>query len=313
MNKLKEIINFLKTNNSGILSVKINILRTIEEFKKKNFSFTANKKFTLIYFGIVFFIMISLGGADSKNYIEVEALTCTNKNGKTIYKVSKDEITIVALYSKMMGMNKNMIVKGKNDDSFKLITNDKTGFTYSRYFSFLKKTYQYRYDFKKNQMFTNGQKDQDCERKSSFKEVPKKARTKAKLSDIKDAFKHATKYKWDTGMACNLNGGAYREFSKKYGELLTLNGKQQIGVRREVQIEKISNHKFKIKTDFYNNSAMFRAYGNKYPVTITETTYELVTPDTIETNQLHKMADFDNLSRVSYKSKKSRSKTQICD
>ena len=58
---------------------------------------------------------------------------------------------------------------------------------------------------------------------------------------------------------------------------------------------------------------MFRAYGNRYPVTITETTYELVTPDTIETNQLHKMADFDNLSRVSYKSKKSRSRTQICD
>ena len=49
MSKLKEIINFLKKRNSKIFQLKKNIKLTISEIKKKDFSFSESKKFSLIY------------------------------------------------------------------------------------------------------------------------------------------------------------------------------------------------------------------------------------------------------------------------
>ena len=80
-----------------------------------------------------------------------------------------------------------------------------------------------------------------------------------------------------------------------------------------VKIEKISDKKFKIRSEFYNNAAAFRAYGDKYPVTISEKTYTLVAPDKMETTLNIKMADFKNLNVISYTSKTEHSKTKICD
>lgn len=317
MDKFQNLLKFLKDRNSKFLDIKNNILNSTNEIKKKDFSFSEAKRYSSIYVVLLIFLTSLISGEKKveKNYIEVGALTCTNDKGKTIYKVSKDQITIVALYSKTMGINKNMIVKGKNDESFNLLTNDKSGFTYSRYISFLKKTYQYRYDFKTNQMFANGKKHQDCVRKSSFVEPAKKIKTNIKMSQIKDPFKHAAKFKWDQGgLACDLNGGSYREFSKKYGELLTLAGKRNIGNgRRDVEIEKISNTKFKIVTKFYSTSQMFRAYGNRHPTAISEKVYTLIAPDTMSTSLYLKTADFKNLNKVAYNSKRENSKTEICD
>ena len=265
--------------------------------------------------GAVFFIF-SLFGGSSKNYIEVEALTCTNQTGKMVYKVTKDEIQAIAVYTKFTGLNKNLVNKSnKAKVTYKLSTNDKTGFTYSAYNPVFKKNVEVRYDYKKNQLFSDGKKTYDCQRKSSFAEAPKKLKTKVKMKDIDDPFKHASKFKWTAaGMACDLNGGVYNEYSKKYGELFTSQGKPQPGTaRRVVKIEKISDKKFKIRSEFYNNAAAFRAYGDKYPVTISEKTYTLVAPDKMETTLNIKMADFKNLNVISYTSKTEHSKTKICD
>ena len=197
----------------------------------------------------VIFFIFSLFGGSSKNYIEVEALTCTNQTGKMVYKVTKDEIQAIAVYTKFTGLNKNLVNKSnKAKVTYKLSTNDKTGFTYSAYNPVFKKNVEVRYDYKKNQLFSDGKKTYDCQRKSSFAEAPKKLKTKVKMKDIDDPFKHASKFKWTAaGMACDLNGGVYNEYSKKYGELFTSQGKPQPGTaRRVVKIEKISDKKFKI-------------------------------------------------------------------
>ena len=315
MSKIKETLNFLKKRNIKLLALKDNIQITINELKKKDFSFSESKKFTLIYVGVVFLIF-SLFGGSSKNYIEVEALTCTNQTGKMVYKVTKDEIQAIGVYTKFTGLNKNLVNKSnKAKVTYKLSTNDKTGFTYSAYNPVFKKNNEIRYDYKKNQLFSDGKKTYDCQRKSSFAEAPKKLKTKVKMKDIDDPFKHASKFKWTAaGMACDLNGGVYNEYSKKYGELFTSQGKPQPGTaRRVVKIEKISDKKFKIRLEFYNNTAVFRAYGDKYPVSISEKTYTLVAPDKMETTLNLKMADFNNLNVVSYTSKTENSTTEICD
>ena len=315
MSKIKETLNFLKKRNIKLLALKDNIQITINELKKKDFSFSESKKFTLIYVGVVFLIF-SLFGGSSKNYIEVEALTCTNQTGKMVYKVTKDEIQAIGVYTKFTGLNKNLVNKSnKAKVTYKLSTNDKTGFTYSAYNPVFKKNNEIRYDYKKNQLFSDGKKTYDCQRKSSFAEAPKKLKTKVKMKDIDDPFKHASKFKWTAaGMACDLNGGVYNEYSKKYGELFTSQGKPQPGTaRRVVKIEKISDKKFKIRLEFYNNTAVFRAYGDKYPVSISEKTYTLVAPDKMETTLKMKTADFNNLNVVSYTSKTENSTTEICD
>ena len=315
MSKIKETLNFLKKRNVKLLALKDNIQVTINELKKKDFSFSESKKFTLIYVGVVFLIF-SLFGGSSKNYIEVEALTCTNQTGKMVYKVTKDEIQAIGVYTKFTGLNKNLVNKSnKAKVTYKLSTNDKTGFTYSAYNPVFKKNNEIRYDYKKNQLFSDGKKTYDCQRKSSFAEAPKKLKTKVKMKDIDDPFKHASKFRWTAaGMACDLNGGVYNEYSKKYGELFTSQGKPQPGTaRRVVKIEKISDKKFKIRLEFYNNTAVFRAYGDKYPVSISEKTYTLVAPDKMETTLKMKMADFNNLNVVSYTSKTENSTTEICD
>ena len=315
MSKIKETLDFLKKRNIKLLALKDNIQITINELKKKDFSFSESKRFTLIYVGAVFFIF-SLFGGSSKNYIEVEALTCTNQTGKMVYKVTKDEIQAIAVYTKFTGLNKNLVNKSnKAKVTYKLSTNDKTGFTYSAYNPVFKKNVEVRYDYKKNQLFSDGKKTYDCQRKSSFAEAPKKLKTKVKMKDIDDPFKHASKFRWTSaGMACDLNGGVYNEYSKKYGELFTSQGKPQPGTaRRVVKIEKISDKKFKIRLEFYNNTAVFRAYGDKYPVSISEKTYTLVAPDKMETTLKMKTADFNNLNVVSYTSKTENSTTEICD
>ncbi|MEL0177322.1 MAG: hypothetical protein VW810_03385 [Pelagibacteraceae bacterium] len=315
MSKIKETLNFLKKRNIKLLAFKDNIQIKNNELKNKDFSFSESKKFTLIYVGVVFLIF-SLFGGSSKNYIEVEALTCTNQTGKMVYKVTKDEIQAIGVYTKFTGLNKNLVNKSnKAKVTYKLSTNDKTGFTYSAYNPVFKKNNEIRYDYKKNQLFSDGKKIYDCQRKSSFAEAPKKLKTKVKMKDIDDPFKHASKFRWTAaGMACDLNGGVYNEYSKKYGELFTSQGKPQPGTaRRVVKIEKISDKKFKIRLEFYNNTAVFRAYGDKYPVSISEKTYTLVAPDKMETTLNLKMADFNNLNVVSYTSKTENSTTEICD
>ena len=125
MDKFQNLLKFLKDRNSKFLDIKNNILNSTNEIKKKDFSFSEAKRYSSIYVVLLIFLTSLISGEKKveKNYIEVGALTCTNDKGKTIYKVSKDQITIVALYSKTMGINKNMIVKGKNDESFNLLTN----------------------------------------------------------------------------------------------------------------------------------------------------------------------------------------------
>ena len=314
MSKLKEIINFLKKRNSKIFQFKKNIELTISEIKKKDFSFSESKKFSLIYVGAVFLFLSLFTGGSAKNYIEVEALVCKNDSGKTVYKVERDKITAIGVYSKFTGMNKNL-AKGKKELIYQLTSNDNTGFSYTSYNSVYKKNNQMKYDYKKNQMFMDGKKLYDCDRQSSFVEAPKKIKTNAKMSNIKDAFKHAAKYRWTAaGMACDLNGGVYNEYSKKYGELFTSNGKPNTGTsRRVVNIDKISDHKFKVKIEFYNNTAMFRAYGDMYPVTITEKTFTLVEPDKMTWRSNIKMADYKNLNVVSYTNKSENGTTEICE
>ena len=314
MSKLKEIINFLKKRNSKIFQLKKNIELTISEIKKKDFSFSESKKFSLIYVGAVFLVLSLFSGGSAKNYIEVEALVCKNDSGKTVYKVERDKITAIGVYSKFTGINKNL-AKGKKELIYQLTSNDNTGFSYTSYNSIYKKNNQMKYDYKKNQMFMDGKKLYDCDRQSSFVEAPKKIKTNAKMSNIKDAFKHAAKYRWTAaGMACDLNGGVYNEYSKKYGELFTSNGKPNTGTaRRVVNIDKISDHKFKVKIEFYNNTAMFRAYGDMYPVTITEKTFTLVEPDKMTWRSNIKMADYKNLNVVSYTNKSENGTTEICE
>ena len=314
MSKLKEIINFLKKRNSKIFQFKKNIELTISEIKKKDFSFSESKKFSLIYVGAVFLVLSLFSGGSAKNYIEVEALVCKNDTGKTVYKVERDKITAIGVYSKFTGMNKNL-AKGKKELIYQLTSNDNTGFSYTSYNSVYKKNNQMKYDYKKNQMFMDGKKLYDCDRQSSFVEAPKKIKTNAKMSNIKDAFKHAAKYRWTAaGMACDLNGGVYNEYSKKYGELFTSNGKPNTGTaRRVVNIDKISDHKFKVKIEFYNNTAMFRAYGDMYPVTITEKTFTLAEPDKMTWRSNIKMADYKNLNVVSYTNKSENGTTEICE
>ena len=158
MSKIKETLNFLKKRNIKLLALKDNIQITINELKKKDFSFSESKKFTLIYVGVVFLIF-SLFGGSSKNYIEVEALTCTNQTGKMVYKVTKDEIQAIGVYTKFTGLNKNLVNKSnKAKVTYKLSTNDKTGFTYSAYNPVFKKNNEIRYDYKKNQLFSDGKK-----------------------------------------------------------------------------------------------------------------------------------------------------------
>ena len=314
MSKLKEIINFLKKRNSKIFQLKKNIELTISEIKKKDFSFSESKKFSLIYVGAVFLVLSLFSGGSAKNYIEVEALVCKNDTGKTVYKVERDKITAIGVYSKFTGMNKNL-AKGNKELVYQLTSNDNTGFSYTSYNSIYKKNNQMKYDYKKNQMFMDGKKLFDCDRQSSFVEAPKKIKTNAKMSNIKDAFKHAAKYRWASGgMACDLNGGVYNEYSRKYGELFTSNGKPNAGTaRRVVNIDKISDHKFKVKIEFYNNAAMFRAYGDMYPVTITEKTFTLVEPDKMTWRSNIKMADYKNLNVVSYTNKSENGTTEICE
>mgnify|MGYP001194662710 FL=1 len=314
MSKLKEIINFLKKRNSKIFQLKKNIELTISEIKKKDFSFSESKKFTLIYVGAVFLVLSLFSGGSAKNYIEVEALVCKNDTGKTVYKVERDKITAIGVYSKFTGMNKNL-AKGNKELIYQLTSNDNTGFSYTSYNSIYKKNNQMKYDYKKNLMFMDEKKLYDCDRQSSFVEAPKKIKTNAKMSNIKDAFKHAAKYRWASGgMACDLNGGVYNEYSRKYGELFTSNGKPNAGTaRRVVNIDKISDHKFKVKIEFYNNAAMFRAYGDMYPVTITEKTFTLVEPDKMTWRSNIKMADYKNLNVVSYTNKSENGTTEICE
>ena len=315
MSNFKNIISFLKSRNSKIFQFKNNIQLTISEIKKKDFSFSESKKFSLIYLGAAFLILSLFSGGSAKNYIEVEALVCTNKTGKMVYKVERDKITAIGVYTKFTGMNKNIAKKGNKTLTNQLTSNDNTGFSYSSYNPVFKKNNQMKYDYKKNQMFMNGKKLYDCDRQSSFTEAPKKTKTNSKMNNIKDAFKHAAKYRWTAaGMACDLNGGVYNEYSRKYGELFTSQGKPNIGTaRRVVNIDKISDHKFKIKIEFYNNSAMFRAYGDRYPVTITEKVFTLVEPDKMTYKNNIKMADFKNLNRVSYTNKSESGTTEICD
>ena len=211
-------------------------------------------------------------------------------------------------------MNKNL-AKGNKELVYQLTSNDNFGFSYTSYNSVYKKNNQMKYDYKKNQMFMDGKKLFDCDRQSSFVEAPKKIKTNAKMSNIKDAFKHAAKYRWTAaGMACDLNGGVYNEYSRKYGELFTSNGKPNTGTaRRVVNIDKISDHKFKVKIEFYNNTAMFRAYGDMYPVTITDKTFTLVEPDKMTWRSNIKMADYKNLNVVSYTNKSENGATEICE
>ena len=314
MNKLKEILNFLKKRNSKIFQFKKNIELTISEIKKKDFSLSESKKFSLIYVGTVFLVLSLFSGGSAKNYIEIEALVCKNDTGKTVYKVERDKITAIGVYSKFTGMNKNL-AKGNKELVYQLTSNDNFGFSYISYNSVYKKNNQMKYDYKKNQMFMDGKKLFDCDRQSSFVEAPKKIKTNAKMSNIKDAFKHAAKYRWTAaGMACDLNGGVYNEYSRKYGELFTSNGKPNTGTaRRVVNIDKISDHKFKVKIEFYNNTAMFRAYGDMYPVTITDKTFTLVEPDKMTWRSNIKMADYKNLNVVSYTNKSENGATEICE
>lgn len=314
MNKLKEILNFLKKRNSKIFQFKKNIELTISEIKKKDFSLSESKKFSLIYVGAVFLVLSLFSGGSAKNYIEIEALVCKNDTGKTVYKVERDKITAIGVYSKFTGMNKNL-AKGNKELVYQLTSNDNFGFSYTSYNSVYKKNNQMKYDYKKNQMFMDGKKLFDCDRQSSFVEAPKKIKTNAKMSNIKDAFKHAAKYRWTAaGMACDLNGGVYNEYSRKYGELFTSNGKPNTGTaRRVVNIDKISDHKFKVKIEFYNNTAMFRAYGDMYPVTITDKTFTLVEPDKMTWRSNIKMADYKNLNVVSYTNKSENGATEICE
>lgn len=314
MNKLKEILNFLKKRNSKIFQFKKNIELTISEIKKKDFSLSESKKFSLIYVGTVFLVLSLFSGGSAKNYIEIEALVCKNDTGKTVYKVERDKITAIGVYSKFTGMNKNL-AKGNKELVYQLTSNDNFGFSYTSYNSVYKKNNQMKYDYKKNQMFMDGKKLFDCDRQSSFVEAPKKIKTNAKMSNIKDAFKHAAKYRWTAaGMACDLNGGVYNEYSRKYGELFTSNGKPNTGTaRRVVNIDKISDHKFKVKIEFYNNTAMFRAYGDMYPVTITDKTFTLVEPDKMTWRSNIKMADYKNLNVVSYTNKSENGATEICE
>ena len=314
MNKLKEILNFLKKRNSKIFQFKKNIELTISEIKKKDFSLSESKKFSLIYVGAVFLVLSLFSGGSTKNYIEIEALVCKNDTGKTVYKVERDKITAIGVYSKFTGMNKNL-AKGNKELVYQLTSNDNFGFSYTSYNSVYKKNNQMKYDYKKNQMFMDGKKLFDCDRQSSFVEAPKKIKTNAKMSNIKDAFKHAAKYRWTAaGMACDLNGGVYNEYSRKYGELFTSNGKPNTGTaRRVVNIDKISDHKFKVKIEFYNNTAMFRAYGDMYPVTITDKTFTLVEPDKMTWRSNIKMADYKNLNVVSYTNKSENGATEICE
>ena len=179
MSKLKEIINFLKKRNSKIFQLKKNIELTISEIKKKDFSFSESKKFSLIYVGAVFLVLSLFSGGSAKNYIEVEALVCKNDTGKTVYKVERDKITAIGVYSKFTGMNKNL-AKGKKELIYQLTSNDNTGFSYTSYNSIYKKNNQMKYDNKKNQMFMDGKKLYDCDRQSSFVEAPKKIKTNAK-------------------------------------------------------------------------------------------------------------------------------------
>lgn len=311
---MRKLLDFLKKRNIKILNIKKNVSVSIEEIKKKNFVITESKRFSIIYILLTIVIVSLFKGGSSKDYIEVEALTCKNKYMRIVYKVTKNDLTSTAIYTSWSGMNKNIAKKGDPKFTQKLKTNDKNSFTYSVFNPLTKKTDQIKYDYKKNQMISNGEKWLDCERKNSFAEEPKKIKTKAKMNDIKDAFKHVSKFKWTSGLACNTNGGFFAEFNTNDGELMTINGKQARGTARKVvNINKISDKKFVINTKFYNNTPAFSAYGNRYPVSTSEKTYTLVSPDTLETRLVLKMADFKNLSIVSYTTKTENSKLEICD
>ena len=80
-----------------------------------------------------------------------------------------------------------------------------------------------------------------------------------------------------------------------------------------MNIDKISDHKFKVKIEFYNNAAMFRAYGDMYQVTITEKTFTLVEHDKMTWRSNIKMADYKNLNVVSYTNKSENGTTEICE
>ena len=256
-----------------------------------------------------------------KNYLEIGALTCTNKNTiknpehltKQVYKVNKGTIQTTALYMKMTGMNKNVVILEKSP-VYELEYNTKKGFKYSVYSDVFKETFIYTYKSNQKAMYEGGEKISDCEENDTHSEPAREVKTNIKMSEIKSPFNHAKKFKWTTaGMACDYNGGAFKEFTNKNGEELTLAGKKTLGVRREVFIEDISNTTFRIKMSFFNNTAMFKAYGDRYPVGIIDKTYTLTAPDQMSIKSENKSANWDNLNIVSYKTKTENTKSEICD
>ena len=248
-----------------------------------------------------------------RNYIEIGALTCKNENSKQVFNVKKNSIQTIALYTKMTGINKNVVNLDKSP-IYELKSNTKNGFEYSVYSDIFKETYVYKYNASQKIIYMNGKKHLECIENDSHSEPERKAKTNIKMSEINSPFDHAKKFKWDTAnMACDLNGGVFIEFSNKNGEELTINGKKELGVRREVYIKNISNTAFNIETHFFNNSAMFSAYGDKYPVSISNVTYTLTAPDKMNIRKTNKMADFNNLNVVSYTTKNENTKSEICD